>query len=60
MRRGTELAIAEVNEQGGIGGRPLQLLQRDPESKTALYVEHAESLIRIRPGSRVNPGPVRC
>ncbi|MEH6499003.1 MAG: transporter substrate-binding domain-containing protein [Pseudoalteromonas distincta] len=46
MRRGTELAIAEVNEHGGIDGRPLKLCQRDPESKTALYAQHAESLIR--------------
>lgn len=29
MKRAAELAVEEINASGGIGGRPLQLLQRD-------------------------------
>ena len=29
MKHAAELAVEEINTQGGIGGRPLELLQRD-------------------------------
>lgn len=45
MRRGTELAIAEINAEGGIDGRPFKLCLSNLESKPSLYVKHAESLI---------------
>ncbi|WP_313054675.1 transporter substrate-binding domain-containing protein [Pseudomonas lopnurensis] len=45
MRRGTELAVAEVNAQGGVNGRPFELRLCNPESKVPLYASYAESLI---------------
>ena len=44
-RPGAELAVQEVNEAGGIGGRPIQLVMRDDEFNTARSVELAEALI---------------
>jgi branched-chain amino acid transport system substrate-binding protein len=32
MKRAAELAVEEINQQGGIGGRPLELIQRDDYS----------------------------
>jgi branched-chain amino acid transport system substrate-binding protein len=42
---GTLLAVEEINESGGIGGRPLELLSYDPESDPARYRQLAEKLI---------------
>ncbi|HEY0287004.1 MAG TPA: transporter substrate-binding domain-containing protein [Pseudomonas sp.] len=45
MRRGTQMAIAEINAEGGINGRPFKLLLSNLESKTSLYVQYAQALI---------------
>lgn len=42
---GTLLAVEEINEQGGINGRALELVCRDPESNPARYAQLAEGLI---------------
>jgi branched-chain amino acid transport system substrate-binding protein len=44
-RMGTLLAVEEINESGGIAGRPLELLSYDPESDPARYRQLAEKLI---------------
>ena len=46
QRLGTLLAIEEINAAGGIGGRELQVVSRDPQSKPSLYRAHAEQLVR--------------
>jgi branched-chain amino acid transport system substrate-binding protein len=45
MRNSVELAIAEINSEGGINGRPLVLVQRDDEGKNELGVQIARELI---------------
>lgn len=45
QRRGTLLAIEEVNEAGGIGGRELVPVMYDAQSTPAIYAQHAERLI---------------
>lgn len=45
QRRGTQLAIEEVNEAGGIGGRELVPVMYDAQSTPAIYAQHAERLI---------------
>lgn len=51
-RMGTTLAAAEINEAGGINGRPLQLVSYDPESRPARYQQLAERLI-LEDGVRI-------
>ena len=51
-RMGTLLAVEEINEAGGIDGRPLRLVSYDPESSPARYQQLAEKLI-LEDGVRV-------
>jgi branched-chain amino acid transport system substrate-binding protein len=51
-RMGTLLAAEEINEAGGINGRPLRLVGYDPESSPARYQQLAEKLI-LEDGVRV-------
>jgi branched-chain amino acid transport system substrate-binding protein len=44
-RHGTLLAVEEINAAGGIDGRELELIERDPQSKPARYRAAAEELI---------------
>ena len=44
--RGAQFAIEQINAAGGVGGRPLELVTRNPDSTPALYAMHVESLIR--------------
>jgi branched-chain amino acid transport system substrate-binding protein len=44
-RLGTLLAVDEINAAGGIDGRELVLVERDPQSKPARYRAAAEELI---------------
>ena len=43
---GAELAVAEVNAAGGIGGRPLVATIRDYQSDTTIAAKQAASLLR--------------
>ncbi len=43
--RGAQFAIEQINATGGVGGRPLELITRNPDSTPALYAMHIESLI---------------
>lgn len=45
QRRGTLLAIEEINEAGGIDGRELVPVMYDAQSTPAMYARHAEQLI---------------
>ena len=49
---GTLLAAEEINEAGGIDGRPLQLVSYNPESSPGRYQQLAERLI-LEDGVRV-------
>ena len=51
-RMGTLLAVEEINEAGGIDGRPLKLVSYDPESSPSRYQQLAEKLI-LEDGVRV-------
>ncbi len=51
-RMGTLLAVEEINEAGGIDGRPLRLVSYDPESSPTRYQQLAEKLI-LEDGVRV-------
>jgi branched-chain amino acid transport system substrate-binding protein len=51
-RMGTLLAVEEINEAGGIDGRPVRLVGYDPESSPARYQQLAEKLI-LEDGVRV-------
>lgn len=44
-RLGTQLAVLEINEAGGINGRELQLIFCDPQSRPALYASQAKHLL---------------
>jgi branched-chain amino acid transport system substrate-binding protein len=44
-KRGMELAVAELNAAGGIGGRPLQLLSRDDEGSGARAAAIAQEFV---------------
>ncbi|HPE70104.1 MAG TPA: ABC transporter substrate-binding protein [Thermotogota bacterium] len=44
-RRGVELAIAEINSQGGIHGRQIQLVSRDDANDTQQVREQFEELV---------------
>lgn len=46
MTRATLFAIEQINAAGGIDGRPLELVLRNPDSTPHLYARHLESLIR--------------
>ena len=45
MRDGAKLAVAEINKNGGILGRPVQLVERDDEAKNEVGVQVAQELI---------------
>ncbi len=45
MMRGAQFAIHQINAAGGVEGRPLELVTRNPDSTPALYAMHIESLI---------------
>src|SRR5882757_322948 len=45
MRDGVRLATDEINKAGGVLGRPLQLIERDDESKNERGVQIAQELI---------------
>jgi len=45
MRDGVRLAVDEINKSGGVLGRPLQLVERDDESKNERGVQIAQELI---------------
>jgi branched-chain amino acid transport system substrate-binding protein len=45
MRDAVKLAVAEVNKNGGVLGRPLQLVERDDEAKNEVGVQVAQELI---------------
>jgi branched-chain amino acid transport system substrate-binding protein len=51
-RMGTLLAVEEVNESGGIDGRPLRLVSYDPQSNPGRYHQLAEKLI-LEDGVRI-------
>jgi urea transport system substrate-binding protein len=40
------LAIEEINEQGGVLGRPIEPVHADGDSRTATYAEQARSLLQ--------------
>ena len=42
IRRGAELAIEEINQQGGVLGRPLQLITRDHRGNPARGVDNVK------------------
>jgi branched-chain amino acid transport system substrate-binding protein len=44
--RGAQFAIEQINAAGGVAGRPLELITRNPDSTPALYALHIEALIR--------------
>ena len=43
-KQGAELAIAEINAEGGVLGRPLELISRDDQGKPGEAVRYAEEL----------------
>lgn len=45
MRDAARLAVAQINEKGGVLGRPLQLVERDDEAKNERGVQVAQELI---------------
>lgn len=45
MRDGVKLAVAEINAQGGVLGRKLELIERDDEAKNERGVQVAQELI---------------
>jgi branched-chain amino acid transport system substrate-binding protein len=45
MRDAVKLAVAEVNKNGGVLGRQIQLVERDDEAKNELGVQIAQELI---------------
>ncbi|WP_163035317.1 transporter substrate-binding protein, partial [Pseudomonas viridiflava] len=44
--RGAQFAIQQINAAGGVDGRPLEMITRNPDSTPALFAMHVESLIR--------------
>ena len=44
--QGAKLAVDEINAAGGIGGRELQVIAHDPQSRPALFRSLAERLVR--------------
>jgi branched-chain amino acid transport system substrate-binding protein len=45
MRDGVKLAVAEINAQGGVLGRKLEIVERDDEAKNERGVQVAQELI---------------
>ena len=45
IRDGVKLAIAQINKKGGIGGKKIELVERDDESKPERGVQLAQELI---------------
>jgi len=46
MRDGVKLAVDEINKAGGVlGGRPIQLVERDDQAKNEIGVQIAQELI---------------
>ena len=45
MRDGVKLAAAEINQAGGILGRPIELVERNDEAKNELGVQIAQELV---------------
>ena len=45
MRDGAKLAAAEINKNGGVLGRPIQLVERDDEAKNEVGAQVAQELI---------------
>ena len=45
MRDGVKLAVAEINQAGGVLGRPLQVVERDDEARNEIGVQVAQELI---------------
>ncbi len=45
MRDGVKLAVAEINAQGGVLGRKLEVIERDDEAKNERGVQVAQELI---------------
>jgi branched-chain amino acid transport system substrate-binding protein len=45
MRDGVRLAVAEINKNGGVLGRPLQAVERDDEAKNEVGAQVAQELI---------------
>lgn len=45
IRDGVKLAVAEINAKGGIGGRKIELYERDDESKPERGIQVAQELI---------------
>jgi branched-chain amino acid transport system substrate-binding protein len=44
IHQGVEVAIAEANEAGGVGGKPLELISRDDQSQPDVAISRAEEL----------------
>ncbi|MGD8771108.1 MAG: ABC transporter substrate-binding protein [Desulfobacterales bacterium] len=44
IHQGIEVAVAEANEAGGIGGKQLQLISRDDQSRPDVAISRAEEL----------------
>jgi len=45
MRDGVKVAVKEINDKGGVLGRPIQLIERDDEAKNERGVQVAQELI---------------
>ena len=45
MRRGSTLAMEEINKEGGIGGIPVKIIYRDSAAKPAEAVKQVRSLV---------------
>ena len=45
MRDGVKLAVQEINKNGGVMGRPIELIERDDEARNELGVQIAQELI---------------
>ncbi|KAB2842105.1 MAG: ABC transporter substrate-binding protein, partial [Burkholderiales bacterium] len=45
MRDAVRLAVKEINDIGGIDGRPIQLVERDDEANPELGVKHSRDLV---------------
>lgn len=47
VRWGLELAAKEINDKGGVAGRPLELMFEDEEANPAVAVQKAEKLFQV-------------
>ncbi|MCY4513749.1 MAG: ABC transporter substrate-binding protein, partial [Candidatus Tectomicrobia bacterium] len=45
MRMGVETAIAEINDAGGVLGRPLEAAYRDSETTPSVLPDHCRELV---------------